>query len=74
MCCVLRCVLEKIETFSQGGLDLGGAPSSVASSREHLDFLQLFCRQLRDQLQEQEQKQELKQGAGEEQAEVERVR
>lgn len=32
----------------QGGeeVDLGEAPNSVASPREHLDFLRLFCSQI----------------------------
>lgn len=34
---------------SKGGLDLGGAPSSMASAREHLEFLQAFGKQLRQQ-------------------------
>lgn len=45
----LNCHLVTRES-NQGGLDFGGAPGSVASSSEHLDFLQLLCGQLKDHL------------------------
>lgn len=46
--------LSLILRFVQSGLILGGAPSSVASAKDHLDFLQLCERQIRQQEEEAE--------------------
>lgn len=35
-----------MQTEQGGKVDLGEAPNSVASPREHLDFLRLFCSQI----------------------------
>ncbi|CBJ26254.1 conserved unknown protein [Ectocarpus siliculosus] len=41
--------------FKGGGLDLGEAPSSVASPKEHLEFLRLFRDQMRQRQEEGEE-------------------
>ena len=38
-----------ISYFAQSGLNLGGAPSSVASTKDHLAFLQICESKIREQ-------------------------
>ena len=60
--CGLRDILASLSLillFAQSGLKLGGAPSSVAPARDHLEFLQACRRQIRQQEEDAEEDDEV---------------
>lgn len=56
--------LSRISRFAQNGRKLGGAPSSAASAKDHLEFLQVYERQIRHQQEGAEENDEVRRCVG----------